>query len=177
MKLTTIKTIFLSLLLISSFIATPTYADNKSSICDDDAIPQEVKNASGCDNNSDDELPTVITSIISSVILFSGTISVIFIIVGGVQYMTSTGDPAKIKKAKDTILYACIGLLVCALSYAVVNFVILQLLKQGSSNNNPNNNTNNNNSNNKNTSVIIQKTDKEVSYIEQFTKNDIAFFK
>ena len=38
--------------------------------------------------------------------------------------MTSTGDPAKVKRAKDTILYACIGLIVCALAYAIVNWTI-----------------------------------------------------
>jgi hypothetical protein len=38
--------------------------------------------------------------------------------------MTSSGDPGKVKAAKDTILYACIGLVVCVLSFAIVNWAV-----------------------------------------------------
>ena len=38
--------------------------------------------------------------------------------------MTSSGDAGKVKKAKDTILYGVIGLIVVALAFAIVNFVI-----------------------------------------------------
>ena len=47
--------------------------------------------------------------------------------------MTSAGDTGKIEKAKKTILYACIGLAVCALSFAIVNWVILGPLSSSSS--------------------------------------------
>jgi multisubunit Na+/H+ antiporter MnhB subunit len=52
---------------------------------------------------------------------------VVVIILGGVQYTTSSGDPAKVKKAKDTILYGIIGLVVALLAYAIVNFVLSSL--------------------------------------------------
>ena len=61
-----------------------------------------------------------------------GFICVIVIIVGGIQYMTSTGDPGKVKKAKDTILYGIIGLVIVALAAAIVNFVIAGLLTSNS---------------------------------------------
>ena len=48
--------------------------------------------------------------------------------------MTSSGDPGKVKKAKDVILYGIIGLIVCALAFAIVNFVVGNL-GGGSSNN------------------------------------------
>ena len=38
--------------------------------------------------------------------------------------MMSQGDPGKTKKAKDTILYGLIGLIVCLLAFAIVQFVI-----------------------------------------------------
>ena len=38
--------------------------------------------------------------------------------------MTSTGDAGKIEKAKKTILYATIGLVICALAFAIVNFAV-----------------------------------------------------
>ena len=48
----------------------------------------------------------------------------IVVIVGGIGYMTSTGDVGKAKKAKDTILYGIIGLVVALLAFAIVNFVL-----------------------------------------------------
>ena len=49
-------------------------------------------------------------------------------IIGGVNYMTSSGDTGKVKKAKDTILYGLIGLIVCVLAFALVQFVIGTIL-------------------------------------------------
>ena len=62
--------------------------------------------------------------ILNAVIGVLALVAVVVMIVGGVSYMTSSGDTGKVKKAKDTILYACIGLIVCALSFAIVNWVI-----------------------------------------------------
>lgn len=108
-------------------IAPSTYAND---ICGNPNISSEVKAAHGCGGGGG-TLPSAVTSILSAIILVCGLVSVTFIIVGGVQYMTSTGDAAKVKKAKDTILYACIGLVICALAFAIVNFVIGDVLHQG----------------------------------------------
>lgn len=74
------------------------------------------------------DLTTTIINIINAVIGVLGLVCVIVIIVGGVQYMTSTGEPGKVKKAKDTILYGVIGLVICVLAFAIVNFVIANIL-------------------------------------------------
>ncbi len=65
-----------------------------------------------------------IITIINWVIGILGLVCVIVIIIGGVNYMTSSGEASKVKKAKDTILYGIIGLVVCILAFAIVNFVI-----------------------------------------------------
>lgn len=78
--------------------------------------------------NDSGNLTENIISIINVIIGFLGIVAVIVIIVGGVQYMTSTGDAGKVKKAKDTILYGVIGLVICALAFAIVNFVISNIL-------------------------------------------------
>lgn len=65
-----------------------------------------------------------ITSILNWIIGILGIVAVIVIIMGGVTYMTSAGDAGKVKKGKDTILYGIIGLIIAALAFAVVNFVI-----------------------------------------------------
>lgn len=65
-----------------------------------------------------------VTNIINVVIGIVGLIAVVMIIVGGVQYTLSAGDSGKVKKAKDTILYGIIGLIIALLAFAIVNFVI-----------------------------------------------------
>lgn len=102
------------------------------SICDNPNISDEIKGANGCPSSkSPGTLKDSITIILNSIILVAGLVAVIFIVIGGINYMTSAGDPGKVKKAKDTILYAVIGLVVCALAFAIVNFVIGSVLHQG----------------------------------------------
>ena len=76
-----------------------------------------------------DTLTTDITGIINAIIGALGIVCVVVIIIGGVNYMTSSGDAGKVKKAKDTILYGMIGLVICVLAFAIVNFVIGTVLK------------------------------------------------
>ena len=66
----------------------------------------------------------VAANIINVAIFALGIAAVIVVVVGGVMYSTSQGDPTKVKKAKDAIMYAIIGLIVSILAYAIVNFVI-----------------------------------------------------
>ena len=81
--------------------------------------------------DDDTDLIEAVTNIISAVIAVLGIVCVIVMIIGGVNYMTSSGDAGKVKKAKDTILYGLIGLVVCVLAFAIVNFVIGNILGQG----------------------------------------------
>jgi hypothetical protein len=61
---------------------------------------------------------------ISQVLIFlTGAIAVIVVIFGGLRYVTSTGDAARVKQAKDTILYGIVGVVVAILAYAMVAFV------------------------------------------------------
>jgi hypothetical protein len=69
----------------------------------------------------------IVPTIINLLLYVAGAIAVIVIIFGGIRYVISTGDAARIKSAKDTILYAVIGLIVAILAYAIVNTVIFQL--------------------------------------------------
>lgn len=65
-----------------------------------------------------------IKTIISVVLGIVGALSLLFVTIGGFRYVLSQGDPQATSKAKDTILYALIGLLVTALAQAIVTFVI-----------------------------------------------------
>ena len=77
------------------------------------------------------DLGTTIGGILNVIIGSLGVIAVIVIIIGGVLYMTSSGDSGKVKKAKDTILYGVIGLIICVLAAAIVNFVIDNVINGG----------------------------------------------
>jgi hypothetical protein len=69
-------------------------------------------------------LPTRIKGIVNLFLFIIGAVAVIMIIVGGLRYTISHGDSSQIKAAKDTILYAVVGLVVAILAYAIVNFVL-----------------------------------------------------
>lgn len=97
------------------------------------AAPADVLEQGGCTGNttlcgnSGDGVFTVIRSVISVLLVVAGIIAVIMIIVGGIQFSTSAGDPAHTKKAKDTVLYSIVGLVVSVMAYVIVNFVLTEI--------------------------------------------------
>lgn len=114
-------------------------------VCNTDAAPI-VKEAAGCEGNTD-ALPGLITGILNAIIAVSGIVAVIFVLIGGVNYMTSSGDSGKLEKAKKTILYACIGLIITALAFAIVNFTISGIINGQSTSNNTEDNSSHNTNN------------------------------
>ena len=65
-----------------------------------------------------------ITSIVNVLLTLAAVIAVIFVIIGGVRYITSQGDEDAALLAKNTIIYAILGVIVIALSAVVVNFLL-----------------------------------------------------
>ena len=61
------------------------------------------------------------------IVFITGAISVLMIIIGGFRYTTSNGDQGSLTSAKNTILYAVIGLVVSVAAYAIVNFVLTNI--------------------------------------------------
>ena len=59
-----------------------------------------------------------------TILLVVGLISVIMLVYGGLRYILSGGDSKKVTDAKNTILYAIIGLIISLLAFAIVNFVL-----------------------------------------------------
>lgn len=62
--------------------------------------------------------------IANTLIFIIGAIAVIMVIIGALRYVLSGGDSAGIKSAKDTIMYALIGIVVAVLAYAMVAYII-----------------------------------------------------
>lgn len=67
---------------------------------------------------------SVISGILSTVYFWAGVITVGLVIYGGFMYVISNGDSSKVKKAKDTIVYAIIGLIVVLLAFAITSIVV-----------------------------------------------------
>ncbi|MGH9856882.1 MAG: hypothetical protein ACRD4B_03460 [Acidobacteriota bacterium] len=65
-----------------------------------------------------------VINIINAFLVLASIVALIYLLIGGVQYITSQGDEDKAGTAKQTILYAIIGLIVIGLAAAVVNFAI-----------------------------------------------------
>lgn len=66
----------------------------------------------------------IIKLVINIFSLIVGVIAVVMIIVGGLKYITSSGDSGNVSGAKNTILYAIVGLVVVALAQIIVRFVL-----------------------------------------------------
>lgn len=66
----------------------------------------------------------VVKNLINTLLFAVGILSVIMIIHSGLKYTTSRGDAEQVKSAKNTLLYAVVGLVVALMAYAIVNFVI-----------------------------------------------------
>ena len=80
----------------------------------DSAICKDHQNASGDD---------LIADIVNTLLFIVGALSVVMVIVGGIFYAISTGDAGKVARAKNTITYAIVGLVVSFLAYAIINWV------------------------------------------------------
>lgn len=66
----------------------------------------------------------IFTTITNVMLFIIGAVSVIMIIIGGLRYILSGGDSGAVTSAKNTILYAIVGIIVALLAYAIVQFVI-----------------------------------------------------
>lgn len=69
----------------------------------------------------------VILRVINLIAILAGIAAVIIIIIAGISYILSGGDPSKVNNAKNTIIYAVIGLVVIAVGRTLIAFVINRL--------------------------------------------------
>ncbi len=79
-------------------------------------------------DEASDRVSEIIETVINVFSIVVGVVSVIMIIIGGLKYITSGGDSGNVTGAKNTILYAIIGLVVVALAQVIVRFVLQQAI-------------------------------------------------
>lgn len=110
---------------------------------------QEGAEAARCDGCPADLFGDtgVFKQVTNTILYIVGIIAVIMLIIGGIRYVISGGDSKKVTDAKNTVLYAIIGLVIAFLAFAIVNFVITAL---------PNSTNNQEVENTENTAILIE---------------------
>lgn len=110
-----------AMLTVASFLAinlAPVSAQNALEICDG------VGRTGGSCNTGEAAVNNVIKAVVDTLSVVVGIVAVIMIVIGGFKYITSSGDSSNIQSAKNTILYAIVGLVIVALAQAIVAFVL-----------------------------------------------------
>ena len=118
------KTLIALSLVLSFGLVAPAILPNNNQVAYADAKTQIQSGLKAAGGDTKDTSGTLITKLINVMLFIIGVLSVIMIIYGGIIYVISAGDSGRVSKAKNTIMYAIVGLVVALLAYAIVNFVI-----------------------------------------------------
>ena len=95
-------------------IGTPVYADAS------DEVQAGFEAAGGTGSES---LTSIVGTVINTMLFIVGILSVIMIIYAGIRYVTAHGDSKQVGDAKNTLIYAIVGLIISIVAYALVNWV------------------------------------------------------
>ena len=109
---------------VIAFGVTTLTADSASAQLDLESGINSAKGTGAPDNVTEDD--GLIKKVVNLLLWAIGIVSVIMIIIGGIRYATSNGDSTQVTAAKNTIMYAVIGLVIAIFAYAIVNFVLFQ---------------------------------------------------
>jgi hypothetical protein len=119
--------VIVSLLLLFNLASSLVYAANPAKQAIQCGANQAAGEACTTTPSTDQGLNNTIRNIINVLSAIVGVVAVIMIIVGGFRYITSGGDSAQIASAKNTLLYALIGLVIAALAQVIVRFVLTKV--------------------------------------------------
>ena len=122
--------IFAAITLLSPVVVSAQYTGPFDEVCNDPGTggSQSVV----CRNRNNQQNPLlgpqgIFTRAITIIAWIIGLASVIVIVIAGLKYVTSAGDPKGVESAKNTIIYAAIGILIFIFAQAILYFVIRRL--------------------------------------------------
>lgn len=121
---------------VSAFVPAPAFANSDAACSTPTGDSLSIQNGADCARGNDQATDLFgdggIFQTVTNILLFIvGAIAVIMLIIGGIRYVVSGGDQAAVTAAKNTILYAIVGIIVAILAYAAVDFVTSNLANQG----------------------------------------------
>ncbi len=96
---------------------------NKAAICQGVGFTSG-NNDCGPPDQANTSVSNIVQTVINLLSLLVGVVSVVMIIIGGFKYIISSGDSNNVNSAKNTVLYAIIGLVIVALDQVIVRFVL-----------------------------------------------------
>lgn len=105
---------------VFSFMSPHVFADAKADVCSGVAT---VAGAT-CGTTNGPTVQSISRTVVNILSLFVGIVCVIMVIVGGFKYVTSGGDSTKVGNAKNTIIYALIGLAIVAIAQTLIRYVL-----------------------------------------------------
>jgi hypothetical protein len=126
----TLKKVLQSLLLVPVItlgvsLALPALAPTNANAAFEGGIGNGANSAKGAGQQDNLDGDTGVFKTVTNVMLYIiGAVSVIMLIIGGIRYVVSGGESGAVTNAKNTILYAVVGIIVAIVAYALVNFVI-----------------------------------------------------
>ena len=114
-----------ALALCGSVLAAPAYAECDASSIGETGLSGSAECAKGTGQSENLTGESGVFRTVTNILLFIiGAVAVIMLVIGGIRYTISGGDSNQVTAAKNTILYAIIGIVVAILAFAAVNFVI-----------------------------------------------------
>lgn len=127
-----LKTAFASLALIGALampaLAVPAVVYASDFDASRTAACEAISAGSNCNQgNADGRVRGLLSTIVGILSAVVGIAAVIMIIISGFKYVTAGGDSNNISSAKNTLIYAIVGLIIVALAQFIVNFVLEQV--------------------------------------------------
>jgi hypothetical protein len=113
-----------SVFAFAAFVAPVALVPAVGAQCDPSGGIQGGIDCTQTENTQDADLTSIFTTVVNVLLFVVGAISVIMLIIGGIRYTISGGDSGNVTAAKNTIMYALIGLVVAFLAFAIVNWVL-----------------------------------------------------
>jgi hypothetical protein len=112
--------------------SVPRLADTSGIITDPacDQFKQNQAPIAGCNGTDNTPLGSKggwLTTFVDTLIYVAGFLSFLFLIIGGIRFLTSTGDPKRVATAKNTIMYSLTGLVLAILARVIVGYIISKL--------------------------------------------------
>ncbi|HTE57399.1 MAG TPA: pilin [Verrucomicrobiae bacterium] len=108
-------------LLFAAMLPTTLHAQSADDVCSGIQI---ASGSTGCTEEEGGRVNGVIATVVNILSAVVGVVAVIMILIGGFRYVISGGDSSSTASAKNTIIYAIVGLIIVALAQIIVRFVL-----------------------------------------------------
>lgn len=122
------KAIIVSLIAVAAIITigltqpAPASAQYAGELCGGSQL--KLSSGSCSDGGPTNKLNDLVANLVNLLTIIIGIVAVIMIIIGGFKFITSNGDSNRIASARQTIIYAIVGLIIVALAQFIVRFIL-----------------------------------------------------